>query len=344
MLDLSVIVPVYNMAKDGNLEYCINSLVRQTLQSMEIIAVDDASTDDSLKILREFEKRYPERVKVVASPENRRQGGARNLGIREAQGRYIGFMDADDWAVEDLYERMVELAKNTEADAVGTDMSRVYEHTMIPAQKEACNFPSQTGVFDHNLRKEYLLHPGPVVTKIYAREIFFDKEFRFPEHMSYEDNAVFVELGMRMNHFEHIPEANIFYYQHGDSTTHAQNLKKFRDRMEAMRIMLKSAKENGALDEFREVIEYHFAILFYRNTLFSYMQSNMKKDMGFVRKLGKEMVSTFPDFRRNAYYLQEVNDYEQKLINLHLKSTAAFMFIYKLKQISRKIRRKKAKS
>lgn len=343
MLDLSVIVPVYNMAKDGNLEYCINSLVRQTLQSMEIIAVDDASTDDSLKILREFEKRYPGRVKAVASPENRKQGGARNLGLREAQGRYIGFMDADDWVVEDLYERMIERAKNTGADAVGTDMCRVYEHTMVPTQKEACNFLSQTGVLDHEIRKEYLLHPGPLSTKIYAREIFFGKEFQFPEHMFYEDNAICVEIGMRIKHFEHIPEANIFYYQHGDSTTHAQNLKKFRDRMEAMRIMLKSAKENGALEEFREVVEYHFVILFYRNTLFSYMQSNIKKDMDFVRKLGEEMVSTFPDFRQNAYYLQEVNDYERKLIDLHLRSTVAFILIYKLKQISGKIRRKKTK-
>ena len=181
MLDLSVIVPVYNMAKNGNLEYCINSLVRQTLQSMEIIAVDDASTDCSLTILQEFEKRYPGRVKAVASPENRRQGGARNLGLREAQGRYIGFMDADDWVVENLYERMVERAKNTGADVVGTDMSRVYEHTMIPAQREACNFHSQTGILDHEIRKEYLLHPGPLGTKIYAREIFFAKEFLFQQ-------------------------------------------------------------------------------------------------------------------------------------------------------------------
>ena len=343
MLDLSVIVPVYNMDKDGNLEYCINSLVRQTLQSMEIIAVDDASTDDSLKILREFEKRHPGRVKVVASPENRRQGGARNLGLQEAQGRYIGFMDADDWVVEDLYERMVELAKRTGADVVGTDMSRVYEHTMIPAQREECNFLSQTGVFDHEIRKEYLLHPGPLGTKIYAREIFFDKEFRFPEHMAFEDNATFVEIGMRMKHFEHIPEANVFYYQHEGSTTHTYDLKKCQERMEAMRIMLKYAKGNGALEEFREVIEYHFSILFYRNTLFSYMQSDRKKDIGFVRKLGEEMVLTFPDFRQNQYYIQNVNDYEQKLINLHLKSTVAFLFIYRLKQISRKIRSKKAK-
>ncbi len=342
MLDLSVIVPVYNMAGDGKLEYCINSLVRQTLQSMEVIAVDDASTDDSLEVLREFEKRYPGRVKVIASPENRRQGGARNLGLREAKGRYVGFMDADDWVVENLYERMVELAERTGADVVGTDMCRVYEHTMIPTQREECNFLSQTGIFDHELRKKYLLHPGPLGTKIYARKIFFDKEFRFPEHMSYEDNATFVEIGMRMQHFEHIPEANVFYYQHEDSTTHDVDMKKCRDRMEAMRIMLKYARENGALEEFPEVIEYRFSVLFYQNTLFSYMQSNLKKDAGFVRELGEEMVSTFPDFRQNPYYMKNTDEYEKKLINLHLRSTIAFMVIFKLKQIYRKLKGKKA--
>lgn len=343
MLELSVIVPVYNMAKDGNLDYCINSLVRQTLQSMEIIAVDDKSTDDSLKILKEFEEKYPGRVKAVASPENRRQGGARNLGLKEAQGRYIGFMDADDWVVEDLYERMVELAKSTGADVVGTDMCKVYEHTMIPTEREACNLPSQSGIFDHEKRKEYLLLPGPLSTKIYKREIFFDKEFQFPEHMSYEDNATFLEIGMRIKHFEHIPETNVFYYQHDDSTTHSIDLKKCQDRMEAMRIMLKYAKENGALEEFRDVVEFHFSNLFYRNTLFSYMQGKHKKKMGFVRKLGKEMLATFPDFRQNTYYNLNVNEYEQKLINLHLKSTIIFMIIFKLKLLSRKIRSKSVK-
>lgn len=340
MLDLSVIVPVYNMAKDGLLEYCINSLVGQTLQSMEIIAVDDASTDESLQILRDFEKRYPGRVKAVASPENRRQGGARNLGLKEAQGRYIGFMDADDWVVKDLFERMVERAKTTGADVVGTDMCRVYEHTMVPTEREACNLLSQTGILDHEKRKEYLLQPGPISTKIYAREIFFGKEFHFPEHMAYEDNAVSVEIGMRIKHFEHIPEANVFYYQHGDSTTHSINLKKCQERMEAMRIMLKYAKENGALEEFKEVIEFHFSTLFYRNTLFSYMQSDCKKDMSFIRKMGEEMVATFPEFRQNPYYNQTVNDYEQKLINLQLKSTLVFMIVYKLKMLSKKIRRR----
>lgn len=344
MLDLSLIVPVYNMAKDGNLEYCLNSLVGQTLQNMEVIAVDDKSTDDSLKILYEFEAKYPGRFKAVASPENRRQGGARNLGLKEASGRYIGFMDSDDWVMPDLYERMVALADSTGADCVGTDMCRIYEHSMVPTEHEACNLMSQTGVLDHEKRRNFLLRPGPLGTKIYAREIFFGKEFKFPEHMAYEDNATSVEISMRIKHFEHIPEVNVFYYQHSDSTTHTISISKCRERMVAARMMLEYAKNNGALEEFREEIESQFTILFYRNTLFGYMQSNLKKDWKFVKELGDEMVATFPKFRENTYYNQNVNDYEQKLINLHLQSTWKFMIIFKLKMISRKIRNRKAKA
>ena len=212
---------------------------------------------------------------------------------------------------------------------------------MIPSKREECNLPGQVGILDHEKRKEYLLHPGPAVTKIYARELLLDKGFQFPEHMSYEDNAIFIELGMRMKHFEHIPEANIFYYQHDDSTTHHIDTKKCEDRMQAMRIMMQYAKENGALEEFRDVVEFHFSNLFYRNTLFSYMQSKGRKRIGFIRKMGKEMLETFPDFRQNPYYNQMVNDYEQKLINLQLKSTIAFLVIYKLKMISKKIKDRK---
>ena len=340
MLDLSVIVPVYNMASDGKLTYCLDSLVKQTMESMEIIAVDDASTDDSLKILREYEKNYPGRVVVIASPENRRQGGARNLGLKAAKGQYISFMDSDDWAKEDLFERMVALARRTGADAVGTDMCLVREHTMVPTEKVNCNFPSQTGVFDHDRRKEYLLHPGPVVTKIYERKIFEQKPFCFPEKMAYEDNAVLVELGMRISHFEYLPEPNYFYYQHGSSTTHSVNQKQCEDRMEAMRIMLRGASENGALEEYREVVEYFYGILFYRNTLFSYMQGMKKKDIRFIENLGKEILAVFPDFRENPYFQKEVNDYERKLIDLQLKSTRLFFFVYGLKMIARKLRSK----
>ncbi|MBP5669426.1 MAG: glycosyltransferase family 2 protein [Lachnospiraceae bacterium] len=335
MYDVSVIVPVYNMAKDGILEYCMLSLVRQTLKSLEIIAVDDASTDDSLEVLRRFEKEYPGRVKVIASPKNQRQGGAKNLGLEVAGGRFITFVDADDWISEELYERMLAVAEQTGADVVGTDMCRVYEQTMTPTQTEECNLDSQVGVMDHEKRKEFLLHPGPLVAKLFAHEIFCEPALRFPTEMSYEDNALFVEIAMRLKHFERVPGPNYFYYQHGASTTHHVDLKKVEDRMEAMRIMMRYAKENGALEEFGDVIEFHFANMFYRNTLLTYMQGDIKKKVSFVESMGREMLETFPEFRKNAYYLREVNEYERKLIDLQLASTRKFFFIYRLKRISK---------
>ena len=102
----SVIVPVYNMAADGKLEYCLNSLIHQTLKDIEIIAVDDASTDGSLDILRRYELDYPEKVKVIHYDKNRRQGGAKNEGLKVARGEWIGFLDSDDWVTPDFYERL----------------------------------------------------------------------------------------------------------------------------------------------------------------------------------------------------------------------------------------------
>ena len=77
---LSIIVPVYNMAADNKLRFCLDSLINQTISDYEIIAVDDASTDESLAILKEYESRYPWKFKAVQSYENLRQGGARNKG------------------------------------------------------------------------------------------------------------------------------------------------------------------------------------------------------------------------------------------------------------------------
>ena len=105
-MKLSIIVPVYNMAGDGKLNFCMDSLVNQTVSDYEIIAVDDASTDDSLKILRKYEREHPGLVKVITYPNNRRQGGAKNEGLKAAVGEWIGFVDSDDWIAPDFYEKL----------------------------------------------------------------------------------------------------------------------------------------------------------------------------------------------------------------------------------------------
>ena len=88
-MKLSIIVPVYNMAAQDKLVWCLDSLVNQTIPDYEIIAVDDCSTDNSLEILRAYEEKYQGKFKVIASPVNKKQGGAKNLGLEAAAGEWI---------------------------------------------------------------------------------------------------------------------------------------------------------------------------------------------------------------------------------------------------------------
>lgn len=335
MCKLSIIVPVYNMASDGKLEYCINSLLNQTISNYEIITVDDKSTDNSLEILHRYEREYPDRIRVIESEKNGRQGAARNKGIKIARGEYIGFMDADDWVLPDTYESAIKKAEETGADVVGFDMCMVYEHTMTITDHIECNTLDQTGILDQKKRALLLLKPGPFSTKIYKKEFFTNPPFLFTENIAYEDNAAVVEVIMRIQHFEHIPEVKCFYYQHSDSTTHYMNQKNIDDRITSMRIALESAKKRKVLTEFHDELEFLYAKLFYATTLFSYMQSDIKQKISFVRSLGKEIKTEFPEFMNNANFINTLDDEQKKWIKLQQKSTFIFFVYYKLTKFYR---------
>lgn len=328
-MKLSVIVPVYNMAADGKLEYCLNSLVNQTISDYEIIAVDDCSTDNSLEILRSYEKKYPGKFYVIASPVNKKQGGAKNLGLKKAGGEWIGFIDSDDWITPDFYEKLLRRAEETGADMVGCDYHLTGEHSMKIGQIVHNNKASQAGVLDKDKYRSLILDSGSLVVKIYRRHIILDYPNRFPENIFYEDNAISNSWMLRAKHFEYIEEPLYYYYQHDTSTVHTITKKRCEDRMEAARVMVKEAKEFAFLDEYYPEIESSFTTLFYVNTLFSYMAGVKKKEFGFVKALGKEMKETFPGFMENKYYQERVHEEERKLIKMHMKSTLYFVLYYK---------------
>ena len=148
IMKLSIIVPVYNMASDKKLEYCMDSLVNQSMEDYEIIAVDDCSTDDSLAVLQDYEQRFPDKVRVIHSEVNRHQGGAKNIGMRLAQGDWIGFIDSDDWIASDMYSKLIARAEETGADLVGCDYCLTNEHSMKIGQIVPNNKREQSGVLD----------------------------------------------------------------------------------------------------------------------------------------------------------------------------------------------------
>jgi Glycosyltransferases, probably involved in cell wall biogenesis len=340
-MKLSIIVPVYNMASDHKLEYCLDSLVNQTVEDYEIIAVDDCSTDNSMEILKEYERRFPEKFRAVHSEVNRHQGGAKNIGLRMAKGEWIGFIDSDDWIRPDMYERLIERAKSTGADLAGCDYCLTDVHSMEVGQIVHNNKKSQSGILNKEKRASLILDGGSLVVKIFRRSMIMEKELWFPEDIFYEDNALGNSYLVLAKHFEYIEEPMYYYYQHDTSTVHKISPKRCEDRMEAGRLMLAEAKRHGYFEELRPELEYSFTLLFYINTLFTYMAGVGKTKYGFVKAMGKEMKETFPEFEKNSYYQERTHAEEKKLIRMQQRSTLFFMLYYKLLWAYRRWRKRR---
>ena len=337
-MQLSIIVPVYNMAEGGKLKFCLDSLLAQKLTDYEIIAVDDKSTDNSLVVLREYEAKYPDKIKVIASPENRRQGGAKNLGLSRAQGRFIGFVDSDDWVSEDMFAKLLQKAFATGADIVGCDYLITDELGKEEGQPVQNNHSAQTGVLDDERYRELILAPGSMVIKIYKRELFLEHDIIFPEKMFYEDNAISVLPFLYAKSFERVDECLYFYYQHNTSTVHVVDMNRCRDRIRAMEIYKEQCVQRGFYDRFQKEMEYKIFELGYRNTLFSYMQSAGVPSYSFVAYLRKFLLEQIPEFEGNEYFVKHVDAETKKLVNLHRKGNLLFICYYKALFLYRRLR------
>lgn len=345
------------MSEGEKLRYCLDSLVNQTIgidkntaerkvDIYEIIAVDDCSTDNSYEILKEYEEKYRWLVKVIKSPENLHQGGAKNIGLAVAKGEWLGFIDSDDWVTSDYYERLIYEAESTGADMSGCDYHLTDRHDDHIGSIVHNGSREMSGILDREKYKRLLLDGGSLVVKVYRREIilgdikpleegkdpFENRLSIFPEKIFYEDNAVRSTWMLRAHGFAYIEEPLYSYYQHSASTVHSISNQNLCDRMTAGRMMLEEAQKKGYFEAYREEIEYLFIRLFYVNTLFSAMPKNqrIKNRYSIAKKLVREVKKIFPDFQKNKYYRERVHKEEKKLIAMQMRSHFCFYFYYKL--------------
>ena len=340
-MKLSIVVPVYNMASDNKLRFCLDSLVNQTISDYEIIAVDDASTDISVDILREYEANYPWKFKVIQSYENRKQGGARNKGIEAARGKWIGFIDSDDWIAPDMYEKLIDKAEETGADVVGCDYSMVHEHTMEIGKLMPNNTMDQTGVLDHDRYRKLVMNPGSMVIKVYLKSVIDENHLRFPENTFYEDNCASSIWMLHFTHFEKVEEPLYYYYQHDASTVHAISVEKCEARLLMGKRLIEEARKCGFYKLYRTEFEFAFSKLYYMNTLFTYMLGVKKQKLVFLKRMADGMKQEFPEFQNNPYYQSAFDEEQKRLAAMHMKSPLYFLIYFKLLYFYRNHIRKK---
>ena len=336
-MKLSIIVPVYNMAAGNKLRFCLDSLVNQTIADYEIIAVDDASTDESFQILKEYESKYPWKFKAIQSFENRRQGGARNMGLDLARGTWVGFVDSDDWVAHDMYEKLIRKAEETGADVVGCDYNMTTTQSMDIGKVVPNNTMEQTGILDFEKYRLLVMNPGSMVIKIYYKPVIDEYHLRFPEKTFYEDNCASPNWMLHFTHFEKVDEPLYYYYQYEASTVHQISMEKCEARLLMGKRMIEEARKNGFYKQYRREFEFAFSKLYYMNTLYSYMLGMKHPQVSFLKLLAKGMKEEFPEFQNNSYYQKAFDEEQKKMAALHMKHPRLFLYYFKALYTYRKL-------
>ena len=138
MPKISIIVPMFNSARF--LDRCVRSLRNQTLQDIEIICVNDGSTDNSMIIVRKFANN-DSRIKIIEQ-QNKKQGAARNAGMKIATGEYIGFVDSDDWVDLDLYKLLLKNIQSTQSDIAICGIKNEFNNYMCTEERYVYSHPN----------------------------------------------------------------------------------------------------------------------------------------------------------------------------------------------------------
>lgn len=281
MAKVSIIVPVYNVEK--YLRKCLDSLINQTLKEIEIICINDGSTDKSLEILEEYKNR-DSRI-ILLNQENSGQSIARNNGIKKATGEYIGFVDPDDWVDLDYYEKLYNAANTNDTDIAVGGIIRV---TGIK-KKKFLNFEKETLTDNTKLKFELCDVPEKsyVWNKIYKTEKLKEIGLEFEKGIFYEDCILTPQALFYLGKIVTVPNIYYYYLRRGNSTVKQRSEKANADSVYAHKKANNFIKEHNIDISSHEPKTYRFKI--FGVTIFKIRQIGKRKQYALfnIIKIGK---------------------------------------------------------
>lgn len=293
-MKLSIVVPVYNT--ETYLDKCLNSLLTQGDADYEIIAVNDGSTDASGTVLEQWQARYPERIRILTTP-NGGLGHARNTGLEAANGEFVVFVDSDDWLTTGAVGEMLSLIQSENADVVVFDFVQVNEKEEQLAYCRGCE---RNAAFTLAENPEFLFAPHNAVNKIWRRSLFVETGIRFPDRLWFEDLATTPKLFLHAKRILPWHQPWYCYLQHSGSIMFdASKALRNREMMTVADEILRYYKAQQKFEQYAPQLEYKF---FYEEYLASVTRVNQIDPKSPVQaELRDDYLRLFPDYRKNRY-------------------------------------------
>ncbi len=297
---ISIIIPCYNVEK--YIEECVESVEKQTYKKIEIIAVDDGSKDKTVEILKKLQKKYSN-LTVYQNEKNRGAAYSRNFALKKAKGDYIGFIDSDDYIVEDYYEKLMKRAQEENADIAVADIEIVYEPSITkrnPLLIKACN---------GKVNKLNFVNNGIAASpcnKIFKKELI--TKYPFLEGKINEDIASILPSLIKAEKVCYVEDLKYFYRQRENSVQNEEVGMKRLEMFDAISECLNRIKEEESYDEYKEAILYQQVLQLYMVIIPKQNDYEKRKELleAFMKKQKEYCLY------ENKYIKQFINDQPKK--------------------------------
>ncbi len=320
---ISIIIPVYNVEK--YIKKCVDSIINQTYKNLEIILVDDGSSDNSGKICDEYKKR-DYRIKVIHK-ENGGLSDARNKGVEIATGKYIGFVDSDDYIEENMYNILLNELKVNNADVSICSYKKIREDYYKVDCKQSCE--KIIKILDNIKAIELLLSDTYIDNyawnKLYKKELF--NNIKYPYGKKMEDLGTTYKIFSKAKKIVYTNYIGYFYLQRNSSILHNIDANFIQD--------IKELINERYLDIIKEYPEMKTKAdinrLKYIKTYFMHIAKNKRKDLTKTKEYKKEYEFFKSNYKKYKKDLSQNSLKERILYLTFYYNLPLFIKIYELK-------------
>lgn len=292
MAEVTVIVPAYNAG--AYIKECLESLRNQTLKDIEVLVINDGSTDNTEAIIDDYIKKHTAfQVKKITTP-NKGAAYARNIGIKIANGRYIGFIDADDTVDCRMFGKMFQLALSEKADLVTCDFFWTYKN----GKRRKCLLADSQNIRD--MFSKAWVAPW---NKLYRKQMLIENNILFPEGFTYEDTSFYLKCIPFCRQIKHISAPFVFWRQHKSSTMGQIQNKRIPQIFPVLDEAIDFYKVHGIYEEYETNIEFFCTKLLWGSHMYRICQVRDKNErMKYICLTLEWLNRKFPKWKKNLAF------------------------------------------